>query len=111
MAKPHIVGEEYLYDNEIPAHQNESTSPRKDSRRGTAVSDRISDHRNRSPNDRMSGVSCYNCGEDGHMSRDCPNERKARRHSDRDSDDRRGPVTCYNCGEEGHMSRECPNER
>ncbi|KAH8928547.1 hypothetical protein BT69DRAFT_1277041 [Atractiella rhizophila] len=30
------------------------------------------------------------CGETGHMSRDCPQERK--------------PKSCYKCGEEGHLS-------
>lgn len=37
-------------------------------------------------------MKCYNCQGEGHMSRDCPQERKER-----------GPVTCYNCQGEGHM--------
>ena len=38
--------------------------------------------------------TCYNCSQEGHLSRDCPAERKAK--------------ACYKCGDEGHLSRECP---
>lgn len=37
---------------------------------------------------------CFNCNKVGHVSRDCPSERKC--------------VTCYLCGEAGHVSRDCP---
>jgi transcription elongation factor SPT6 len=57
---------------------------------------------NRGGGDRPKG--CFNCGEDGHMSRDCPNPKKERTGGDR-------PKGCFNCGEEGHMSRDCPNPK
>ncbi|KAJ8700406.1 hypothetical protein PTI98_003431 [Pleurotus ostreatus] len=37
----------------------------------------------------------YNCGGEGHVSRDCTSDPK--------------PKTCYKCGSEGHLSRECPD--
>ncbi|KAH9383081.1 hypothetical protein HPB48_023811 [Haemaphysalis longicornis] len=43
-----------------------------------------------------SSRGCFNCGEDGHMSRDCPNPQQERRKG------------CFKCGEDGHMSRDCP---
>ncbi|KAG0432041.1 hypothetical protein HPB47_021230, partial [Ixodes persulcatus] len=44
---------------------------------------------------------CFKCGEEGHMSRECP--------SADSGGGRSGGRGCFKCGEEGHMSRECPN--
>ncbi len=45
-------------------------------------------------------VTCHNCNETGHMSRECPTKKSAG-----------GATTCFNCNETGHMSRECPKKK
>lgn len=42
------------------------------------------------------GRACHNCGDEGHLSRECDKPRV---------------MKCRNCDEEGHASRECPKPR
>jgi hypothetical protein len=44
------------------------------------------------------GIVCFNCGEKGHLKKDCTSPRKEMKHR----------VRCYNCGKVGHMAFECP---
>jgi hypothetical protein len=49
---------------------------------------------------------CYNCDGEGHMSRNCKAEPKAKKPAGN-----KEPFMCYNCNEEGHMSHGCPQPR
>eukprot|EP00826_Nyctotherus_ovalis_P033985 TRINITY_DN2781_c0_g4_i9.p1 TRINITY_DN2781_c0_g4~~TRINITY_DN2781_c0_g4_i9.p1 ORF type:complete len:1481 (+),score=370.11 TRINITY_DN2781_c0_g4_i9:244-4686(+) len=54
---------------------------------------------------RRGGSNCFNCGDEGHISRDCP---KPSRRGPRQSRGNRGGRGCFNCKEESHISRDCP---
>jgi hypothetical protein len=67
------------------------------------------------------GMVCFNCGEKGHLSRQCPNPRKEMKdrvrcfncgkvgHMSFDCPEPRKNKACYNCGSEEHIARDCPN--
>ena len=50
--------------------------------------------------------SCYNCGESGHLARDCTDPNSNRRGGGGGGGGGRGG-SCYNCGNPGHLARDC----
>ena len=51
---------------------------------------------------------CFNCGEPGHMAKDCSRNRGGNQGGHQRGPDTR---TCYNCNERGHVARDCPRNQ
>ncbi|CAB5197848.1 unnamed protein product [Rhizophagus irregularis] len=94
--KAEMYSKELGEKNEIKTWVNNTGQKVEDSY-GTGASDSYYD--NSSSNNRYGSRGCHNCGQEGHLVRDCPKKQGSS-----------GRKSCHKCGKEGHFIRDCTEE-
>lgn len=56
----------------------------------------------------QSAVTCLLCGEEGHLSCDCPTHARNRAPAVPEGRRRTRSIRCHLCGRNGHMAKDCP---
>lgn len=62
---------------------------------------------NTTPARSSSNDDCFNCGQSGHWSSECPHPKKGSTTPSRSP----SVTSCYNCGKTGHRTRNCPSSQ